>query len=137
MSKERHYSASKDMRNENIETNPSVKNNRHSLPGIFQSSRDCLCSENESNSVETSSVASSEVVKEEINQESEQSVSNVRPSRTMRPNRPLGIDSYLTSDGGFKRRSRRDVSYVNKKIIITSIFIIFIRAYWTHLAPNV
>lgn len=55
-------------------------------------------------------------------EETEQQVSsaNVRPSRApFRSNRtPVGIDSYLTTDGGFKRRSRRDV----KKTFQTIIF---------------
>lgn len=100
-----------DIRNENYhQRNSSTKPNRHSLPGIFQSTRDCLCSENESNSVDTSSMASSMTVKDERNQEIEQSESNIKPTRSSsRSNYPVEMDSYLTTDGGFKRRSRRDV----------------------------
>jgi hypothetical protein len=89
------------------------------MPGICPSSRDWLCSENvsDSNSVGTSSIAS-EVINEEINRESELPPSSARSSRiSTRSNRPStsAFDSYLTTDGGFKRRSRRDVSNIEKK----------------------
>ena len=84
------------------------------MPGICPSSRDWLCNENvsDSNSVGTSSVTS-EVINEEFNRDSELPPSSVRSSRiSTRSNRPSAFDSYLTTDGGFKRRSRRDVSSI-------------------------
>lgn len=111
LTKERHFSG-KDLRNDfDGFTSEPVKSSRHSMPGIFQSNRDWLCSENDANSETASSVASSEIANDDMNQGSELPVPvNERPSRTTtRPNRPHTIDSYLTADGGFKRRSRRDV----------------------------
>ncbi|XP_046462589.1 rac GTPase-activating protein 1-like isoform X1 [Daphnia pulex] len=86
------------------------RRNRHSMPGMCPPSRDWLCNENvsDSNSMGTSSIAS-EIINEETNRDSELPPSSARSSRiSTRSNRPSGFDSYLTTDGGFKRRSRRD-----------------------------
>ena len=123
LSKERHFSAGKDMRNEiNGLNSEATKSTRHSMPGICQSSdcRDWLCHENEANSDATSSGASSELSNEDVVERSELQVPvSERSSRSAtRPNRPHTIDSYLTADGGFKRRSRRDVCTIKTDYVV-------------------
>lgn len=134
MSKERHFSSGKEVRNDNfIETSLPSKSNRLSLPGIFQSSRDCLCTENETNSGRTSSVASSEIFKDDVNQNIEMPVSSNRSSRcATRSVRSSPMDSYLTCDGGFKRRSRRDVQTVQIKYFKSS-YLLFNCHFRVHL----
>uniref|UniRef100_A0A0P6CLF9 Rac GTPase-activating protein n=1 Tax=Daphnia magna TaxID=35525 RepID=A0A0P6CLF9_9CRUS len=102
ISKEKNHSTE---RNEN--SNEPTKKNRHSMPGICPS-RDWLCNETDSNSVGTPSIVS-EISNEGMNRENELPTSNARSSRaSSRGSRPSNMESFITSDGGFKRRSRRD-----------------------------
>lgn len=78
------------------------------MPGICPS-RDWLCNETDSNSLGTPSIIS-EISNEDANRGSEMPTPGARSSRaSSRESRPSAMDSYITNDGGFKRRSRRDV----------------------------
>lgn len=53
-----------------------------------------------------------------MNRENELPTSSARSSRaSSRGSRPSNMESFITSDGGFKRRSRRDVSRLRIRII--------------------